>query len=33
MVKTYKGFWFKTSAKNMKRTYHKAVRRAGKVRV
>lgn len=31
MVKTYKGFWYKVSNKKMKKTYHKAVRKANKV--
>ena len=30
MGKIYNGFWYKTSAKNMKKTYHKAVRIAAK---
>ena len=31
MTKTYKGFYYKVSAKNVKKTYHKAVRKANKV--
>ena len=30
MTKVYKGFWYKTSEKKMKKTYHKAVRATAK---